>query len=282
MILHYIYFVLRGFSQSRFGYGVRDKLRLVGLTVLEIIHGFGLNNNFEKMIAELWRRTVVKTNSLIYSLVDCESFDIVFDYYENFVLKWLRLTRGEVFVDVGAHIGKYTLLAAKKVGNEGLVVAVEPHPINYQTLVKNLLLNKIRNVIALNLAAWNKDCDLDLYVGKMGGSHSTKSNWKRGEIKVRARSMDGVFKPLQLKKICWIKIDVEAAEYEILCGLRQTILKFAPKIIIEAQLENEDKIKNFMKIEGYGLIRISPFFKGTLSKFSYLICFPLTDKSPRD
>jgi FkbM family methyltransferase len=42
---------------------------------------------------------------------------------------WFELKRGDVFIDVGAHIGKYALRGAKIVGNEGMVLAVEPHPL---------------------------------------------------------------------------------------------------------------------------------------------------------
>lgn len=69
---------------------------------------------------------------------------------------FIQLRKGDVFIDVGAHIGKYTILVAKIVGKEGLVIAIEPNPENYETLLENIKLNNLKNVIAVNIAAWNK------------------------------------------------------------------------------------------------------------------------------
>jgi len=49
------------------------------------------------------------------------------------------LCRGCVFIDVGAHVGRYALLASRLVGAEGLVVAVEPVPENYAVLLDNIM-----------------------------------------------------------------------------------------------------------------------------------------------
>lgn len=63
---------------------------------------------------------------------------------------------GDVVLDIGAHIGYYTVLAARSVGNEGRVIAFEPDPQNYSLLVKNVAKNGYRNVTAVQKAvSWN-------------------------------------------------------------------------------------------------------------------------------
>jgi len=62
------------------------------------------------------------------------------------------LTRGMVFIDVGAHIGLYSIFASKLVGNEGQVLAIEPSNREFNRLKRNLKLNKTTNTKALKIA----------------------------------------------------------------------------------------------------------------------------------
>ena len=64
------------------------------------------------------------------------------------VSKYLK--KGDVFVDVGAHIGYFTLLASKIVGPVGRVYAFEPNTNNFKLLQKNVKRNKLNNVICIN------------------------------------------------------------------------------------------------------------------------------------
>lgn len=257
---------------------VRDKLKILGIAVFQLVSetikkriSAGLGEKIKGITEKLWRGIVIKIDGIEYALLDFESFEIVSSVcaqFENFMPMWLKPRRGEVLVDIGAHIGKYTLTAAKVVGNEGMVIAIEPHPVNYQTLQRNIRLNKLKNAMALNLAAWNADCELKLFTGDVAGHHSAKVNRRLGWVKVKAKVMDHVLKELRLGRVDWIKIDVEGAECEVLCGLEETISKYKPKIIIEvfyknvhARTQNVDDMKRFMEEHAYGLIRISPFFE---------------------
>jgi FkbM family methyltransferase len=185
---------------------------------------------------------------------------------------WFEPRRGEIFIDIGAYIGKYALHVAKIVGNEGMVLAVEPHPINYQALVRNIELNKIRNVIPINLAAWNVDTKLKFFVGETTARHSIKANMGLGCLEVEARELDHVLSGYN--KIDWIKIDVEGAEYETLCGLEQVISKCRPKIIIEVFSKNVDKVKGFFKKHEYQLVRITHFPISSVESCFYFFCVP--------
>jgi len=166
------------------------------------------------MIDQLCYSTIVEINGISYFLLDRESFEIVSPEFESFMKAWFEPRRDEMFIDIGAQIGKYALRGAKIVGNEGIVLVVEPHPINYQTLVGNIELNRIRNVIPVNLAAWNMDTKLKFLVGETTARHSIKANLGLGCFEVEARALDHVLSGYN--KIDWIKIDVEGAEYETL------------------------------------------------------------------
>ena len=63
------------------------------------------------------------------------------------------LSGGDVFVDVGTHVGRYMLLASRRVNPEDIVVAIEPISENYLALIENIRRNKVNNVDALPIAA---------------------------------------------------------------------------------------------------------------------------------
>lgn len=73
-----------------------------------------------------------------------------------------RLKPGDVFVDVGANIGYFSLLASKLVGPGGRVVAIEASPEVFDLLRRNLELNKAHNVRAVNVAISDREGSLQL------------------------------------------------------------------------------------------------------------------------
>jgi hypothetical protein len=76
-----------------------------------------------------------------------------------------RLRPGDVFIDVGANIGYFSLQAAKLVGSTGSVIAIEASPSIYGWLTANLALNDTRNVRTVNLAVSDRSSMLRLYMG---------------------------------------------------------------------------------------------------------------------
>lgn len=196
----------------------------------------------------------VSLGELKFSPVDLHSLHILSPYYEINVSRLLALNEGEVLVDIGAHIGRYTIQAGKMVGKEGLVVAVEPECNNFAVLLRNIQQNKLDNVVPLSFAAWNKQRKLKLYI-------SEKSGWYKLEgtegkfIEVEGKKVDDVIKMLELQRVDWIKVDVEGAEFEVIEGTSNTIKKFYPKMIIE--ITNKKTIQ-LMEDLGYSCIQIPP------------------------
>jgi tRNA G37 N-methylase Trm5 len=65
--------------------------------------------------------------------------------------------KGDIVIDIGAHIGLYTIIASKRVGMQEKVVAIEADPKNFEVLNHNIHLNNLTNVIALNYAAYSEE-----------------------------------------------------------------------------------------------------------------------------
>ena len=97
---------------------------------------------------------IVEAYGLKY-VVDKNAKFIVEESYEPFMKDLVKLKPGNVFVDVGAHVGKYSFYAAKQVGANGLVIAIEPHPKNAENLRKGIELNGLTNIEVVEKACSN-------------------------------------------------------------------------------------------------------------------------------
>jgi FkbM family methyltransferase len=143
---------------------------------------------------------------------------------------------GDTVIDVGAHIGPYTLKATKSVGTNGKVIAIEADPENFDILSRNIQLNKFTNIIALNYAAYSKEDKIRLYLLCRGEEYSyTKYNTimtdrahnKKKFVEIQANTLDYLLDSNGIKHedVNWIKIDVEGAEFEVIKGAKNILSK---------------------------------------------------------
>ncbi len=173
---------------------------------------------------------------------------------EEDILKLFRPKEGDIVVDVGAHIGRYTIIASKMIRFQGKVIAIEAHPANYDILKRNIALNKLSNVIALNYAVHSRKTMVKLYEpGQEEGftiyntimSNRTTTLNNQKYIEVKADTLDSLLLENGIKEVNWIKIDVEGAEYEVLMGAT-TILSSNKDISFLIEIHNlGQKNKNF-------------------------------------
>jgi FkbM family methyltransferase len=165
---------------------------------------------------------------------------------EEDIVKLFRSKEGDIVVDVGAHIGKYTIIASKMVGSKGKVIAIEAHPVNYDILKQNMELNKLSNVIALNYAVHSQETTVKLYEsGQEEGftiyntimTDRTKTSRNQKYIEVKANTLDSLLFENGIKEVNWIKIDVEGAEYEVVKGATN-ILSSSKDISLLIEIHN--------------------------------------------
>lgn len=188
--------------------------------------------------------------------------------HEPFFIEVLEkvLHEDSVFVDVGAHIGGFTLRAAKTC-NRGLVVAFEPDPRNYYYLVQNIMINNVNNVVALALAlsgAWKL---VEFSVSKHSVLSSTTDLHKDSTLfktMVLAAPLDGVAEIMGLSRVDAIKIDVEGAEVEVVKGATRTLQHYKPVLLIEIHGEEQYKqVMRYLRMLGYEtkVVRKSPLYE---------------------
>jgi len=166
------------------------------------------------------------------------------------------------------HTSGYTPSTQAHILKHGKVIAIEPHPKNFNFLLLNIKLNKLRNVIALNLAAWKENTELPLYIADSSGEHTLKPTTARKRVcVVRGRRLDDIIGELGINKVSFVKIDVERAEVEVLEGLRDTLKIHRPKLIVEVWKDNADAVRRFLEDSNYS-IQIVP---RSISKDSYYL-----------
>lgn len=166
-----------------------------------------------------------------------------------------ELQPGDVFYDVGAHIGYYGLAAARRVGPQGRVYAFEPLPLNLKLLRGHVAANGADNVevIAAGVAEAPGTARFDL--GKGTGRGRLGDG---GGLEVQLVSLDDLLARGVLRPPTMIKMDVEGAELQALRGARQLLTTHHPQIMLSvhsAQLKED--CSRLLIDSGYRLIPTS-------------------------
>lgn len=159
----------------------------------------------------------------------------------------------DVMIDVGAHIGIYSIPIAIQVGESGKVLAFEPNPKNAMILRKNIELNKLKNIIMFEKAVSNKNQTSNLALSDDPMLSMIVDNAEEKNVEIECVTLDSIYEKLKLEKIDWLKIDAEGSEIKVIEGAKSLLEKFHPKIIIEVRKENETKLKELLNQGKYNV-----------------------------
>ena len=148
-----------------------------------------------------------------------------------------KLKNSKCFVDVGAHLGYFTLFASKII-SKGKIFSFELDKINYNLLKKNIQLNNCKNVEIFNYAISDKPGEIKYFRSSdqpmpnldILGIPADDSESKI--ISVNSITLDDFFK-YQVEKPDIVKIDVEGAEMIVLKGMKKIIKDYKPMLFIE-------------------------------------------------
>ena len=215
----------------------------------ETAHGFAVLCNFEDRILELDVHPVWE------------------EMETTFVSSNIR--PGDVFVDVGANIGYFSMLAAQN--QPARVLAFEPVPGTFDLLTRNIRHNNLGEIIEpVNMALGSRDrtaksvCAL----GPKNHIEYTLDDDDAGlaTVEVRIGPLDGWLKEhASIERVDFIKVDIEGYEYEFLRGARETIRSFRPMVLMEVEEYRlakfgvtAEEVFGFMKEAGYEYLRVGP------------------------
>lgn len=143
-----------------------------------------------------------------------------------------EIKKGDVVIDIGAHIGYYTVLFAKLVGPEGKVFAFEASPTNFEILKKNISVNGYKNVILNNKAVSDKNGKLTLYITGRTSTENflfkpenfTDSSKIKQTVEIDSITLDDYFQDFN-GEINFLKMDISGAEPRVMKGMSSILNK---------------------------------------------------------
>jgi len=138
-----------------------------------------------------------------------------------------------VILDVGANIGLHSI-SFSRLAPEGLVISFEPSKDTFSLLLNNI--QDINNILPLNIGVSDKTQIAEFYVASDNAYSSLKNTGRKevcGKTRVLCMSIDDLLTKLPLKRIDFVKIDVEGFEQKVLEGMKLIIDKYSPVIFCE-------------------------------------------------
>lgn len=184
---------------------------------------------------------------------------------EEDITELLRKNEGKVFIDIGAHMGKYPILVGDKYRK---VIAVEAQKNNFSFLRKNIGANNLsKKIIAVHKAAfWKNIKQQKLYIQKdTSAGHTLIKDFDKKSLNVEfvdTITVDELLYKFKIdpKDVDFVKIDVEGVEFDVLRGMKQTLSEGHAQLIIEIWDDNKKSfanIKNILKQHGYNIKKLN-------------------------
>ena len=162
----------------------------------------------------------------------------------------LKMTKG-VFIDIGANIGSYTLVASEV--KDAKVISIEPHSKTFERLIENITINGRENVYPMNVAISSQSAEIILVENSIDSTKNRvieidESMCRHNCTKVAGKSLDDLCGELEIRPTL-IKIDVEGHEAEVLKGFKKEHGSVQMMII-----ENGDNIKIKERLRDMGFL----------------------------
>lgn len=169
-----------------------------------------------------------------------------------------KLDHDTIFLDIGANIGFFSIIAEKKFGAQ--VFAFEPSPREFKRFKKNLISNDCKRIVSYNCALGNVNDESFLQTADYSnhGMNRIVPCGTKNSVRVKVKKLDSLIKTLDLEKIGLCKIDVEGFELEVLEGMSNIITKLetckfiveiSPTYLCDNGRKAEDIYKFFEKYE---------------------------------
>lgn len=227
-------------------------LRLIKWQINTLLNPYPIVYPFaEKSKILMWKGLTGATGNLYCGLHEFQDM--------GFLLHVLRPT--DLFIDIGANVGSYTILASSEVGST--TISVEPIPSTFRFLQDNIIINRIQDKVeSLNIGLGSKQSIIKFTQGLDTVNH-VASEHESNTIDIQVNTLDNI---IGNRTPILLKIDVEGFETEVLKGAQKLLIKEGLKaIIIELNGSgkrygyNEDDIHNYLLSIGFLPYQYDPF-----------------------
>lgn len=186
---------------------------------------------------------------------------------EKGTIAWLdrELRADDVFYDVGANIGTFTIFAGRRLGDTGAIVAFEPHIPNANSLLENILLNGLERQVQLVTAAlsdregYNRFNYHSMYAGASTSQYGRNAyegqtfDPRFVEIK-HGCTIDGLCGRQVIRPPDMVKIDVDGLDFEVLDGMRELMASADRPRSIQIELGTESTPKIMQRCQELGYV----------------------------
>lgn len=181
-----------------------------------------------------WRGSAILCRTRFGARLTCRLTDFIqrkiayFGVWEPHLTAYFQrvLKPGDVFVDVGANIGYYSLLAAPLVGSSGKVVAIEASPQIFASLKENIRRNRRTNIRAVNNAAAQECGQMPVFAapkGNIGHTSTIPLDGNSFDCFVEAKPLHHILSREELTRARLVKIDIEGAEGPVVNSVADNI-----------------------------------------------------------
>jgi FkbM family methyltransferase len=193
-------------------------------------------------------------NSFVYDLTtklkinlysDSVLSKIIYDGFEEEELSFVKevLTDGDIFIDIGANVGLFSLIASDCIGATGSIISFEPSPVTFNRLQENITLNAIENSDLRNIGLSNQSGETNFYISDNGydawdSFAPSQDNKLQKTISVAVSSLDKELQQVDKSRIKLVKIDVEGWEKYVIMGGENLFRNYAPIVMVEFTEEN--------------------------------------------
>ena len=161
-------------------------------------------------------------------------------FYSFYIKLWaerfFKIKEGQIIIDAGAYLGGFALYAAKKVGGTGKVIAFEPDPNNLKILKTIIKKSGLKNIILIKKALGNAVKKVKLESADNYSKIVIKT-FKNPTVKVKQTTLDKELKKFGIKKVDFIKMNIEGAETNAIKGA-SLILKNTQHVAISCHNVN--------------------------------------------
>jgi len=149
-----------------------------------------------------------------------------------------HLRPGDVFYDIGANVGFFSLLAARLVGSSGAVCAFEPVAENAATVRQNAALNDLKNVRIVEVAVGSEPGVAEFLLTEWDGGGTLAISAVQATEPVSRRTvpvdpLDDLIVDQHLPRPSFVKIDVEGVEMQVFEGMSRTLAESMPILLYE-------------------------------------------------
>ena len=208
-----------------------------------------------RIFLKLWLakspETIIEINDIRLAIrtrnIFAKSADISMAYEcilrDDYTLNTLKLPQKSTIIDIGAHIGSFSLAAASKF-RQSRIFCFEPSPANYSTLKKNVAINNLKNIFASNKAVTFDGKNVTIYLSSINSAANSIYVPKKDFIEVPSITLERIFKNNKIKKCDFLKMDCEGAEYDIILNAPIGILSKIGIMVIEYHTREYLGIKN--------------------------------------